>query len=116
MKNTSNPPDLRMNLLASLLVICFESYHGNYETASLQVHTAFRLIEEWKKKRACSSAATSTSTHFPSSPAPQDIDTELIQVFDRLQIQAMSQVDKFSTEEHLRLKDENIFANMPTGM
>jgi hypothetical protein len=106
MKSTSNLPDLRMNLLASLLVICFESYHGNYEAAGLQVHMAFRLIEEWKKKQARSSAPALTSIHFPSSPAPQDVDTELIQVFDRLQIQAMSQLDNFSTEEHLRLKDE----------
>jgi hypothetical protein len=116
MKGTSNLPDLRMNLLASLLVICFESYHGNYEAVGLQVHTAFRLIEEWKESHARSSAPALTPIHFPSSSAPQDVDTELIQVFEHLQIQAMSQLDKFSTEEHWRLKDEKLVVNMPTGM
>jgi len=41
MKSISNLPKLRIILLASLLVIRFESYHGNYEAASLQVHAAF---------------------------------------------------------------------------
>jgi hypothetical protein len=108
MKSTSKLPHLRMNLLASLLFICFESYHGNYEAAGLKVYTAFRLMKEWKKKHALSSAPALTSIHFPSSPAPQDVDTELIQ--------ATSQLDKFSTEEHFRFKIEKIFANMPTGM
>jgi hypothetical protein len=76
MKSTSKLPDLRMNLLVLLLIICFESYHGNYEAAGLKVHTAFRLIEGWKKKHARSSAPALTSIHFPSSPAQQDVDTE----------------------------------------
>ena len=104
-----------MNLLASLLFICFESYHGNYEAASLQVHAAF----DWSRNERKSMHAHRTGIDLNSFSFISCVTRclhRLIQEFERLQILDMSQVDKFSTEEHLRLKDEKIVANMPTGM
>jgi hypothetical protein len=85
--------DLRTALVASLLIVCFETYYGNYESANRQTKTAVRLMES-------SSAST-------SSKNGGDVDVELLRAFDRLDIQAISQTDPYSLQEHLSLLDCN---------
>jgi hypothetical protein len=86
--------DLRTALVASILIVCFEQYHGNYESAHRQTRTAVRLIED------------STSTPTDDSKG-QDVEQELLRAFDRLDIQSMSHTDPFTLSEHLSLKDSN---------
>jgi hypothetical protein len=69
--------DLRTILLTSLVIICFESFHGNYALADAQVQTAIMLIEEWK-----ASFPNGNQLAFGfSSPAPDIVEDELIQIF-----------------------------------
>lgn len=93
----------RTALLASILIICFETYHGYHESAARQVRTSIRLLEELKTKDAHG---------VPSDP----IEDELVCAFDRLDIQAMSHTDQLSLDEHIRLKDSGagLTNNMPT--
>lgn len=89
--------DLRLALVASLLIVCFETYHGNYESANRHTKTAVRLIE---------TRPTSTST---------DVEPELLRAFDRLDIQTITEKDPYTLSEHLNLLNCNgeILATMP---
>jgi hypothetical protein len=77
--------DCRTALIASLLIICFETYHGNYESAARQIATGIRLIE---------------SRHELATPPPE-IEEELVHAFNRLDIQSMGHTDPFTFAEHL---------------
>jgi hypothetical protein len=103
--------DLRTILLTSLVIICFESFHGNYALADAQVQTAIVLIEEWK---ASFPNGNQIALGF-SSPAPDIIEDELIQIFGRLDIQTISFVDKRPLEYHKQLRTDGSvhISNMP---
>jgi hypothetical protein len=86
--------DLRTALVASLLIITFETYHGNYSSAGDQIRAAIRLIEE----RSSSS----------SSPPPEkEVEEDILFAFNRLAIQEISHTDGFTLAEHLTLKETN---------
>jgi hypothetical protein len=86
--------DLRTALVASLLIITFETYHVNYASAGDQIRTAIRLIEE----RSSSS----------SSPPPEnEVEEDILFAFNRLAIQEISHTDGFTLAEHLTLKETN---------
>jgi hypothetical protein len=103
--------DLRTALVASLLIITFETYHGNYPSAGHQIRTAIRLIEE----------RTSSS----SSPPPEkEVEPDILEAFNRLAIQEISHTDGFTLAEHLTLKETNssyirgmpeVFTDIPTA-
>jgi hypothetical protein len=99
----SQQQDLRTTLVASILIICFELYHGNYEAAARQVRTSVHVIEEWKAKQASPSASSA-------------IEDDLVHTFNRLDIQAMSYGDQYTLDEHFRLKEvgASTLENMPT--
>lgn len=98
--------DLRTALVASILIVCFEQYHGNYESAHRQTRTAVRLIEDSASPDS-NSAKTQT----------QEVEQELLRAFDRLDIQSMSHTDPFTLSEHLTLKDSNaaLLSPMPSN-
>ena len=95
--------DLRTKLLASILIICFETYHGYYDSAARQVRTSVKLLEEAEKKKK--------SYGMTQEP----IEDELVRVFDRLDVQLMSHTDQFLLDEHKELKNygEEVIENMP---
>jgi len=94
--------DLRTALIASLLIICFETYHGNYESANRQTKAAMRLLESRSKGR---SASTSEC----------EVEGELARAFDRLDTQSMCQRDIYTLSEHLTFLDchADMLATMP---
>jgi hypothetical protein len=63
----------------------------NYESANRQTKTAVRLIE---------SSPASTSSKNGSN-----VEAESLSAFDRLDIQAMSETDPYTLQEHLSLLD-----------
>lgn len=75
----------RTALIASLLIICFETYHGNYQSAAKQIATGVRLIEQRSKLAL----------------QPTSVEEEILCAFDRLDIQSMGHTDPFTLEEHL---------------
>ncbi|CZR63158.1 uncharacterized protein PAC_13055 [Phialocephala subalpina] len=80
--------DLHTALVASVLIICFETYHGNYSSAAQQIRTGVRLIEDSKRRKGSAG-----------------VEEELVRAFDRLDVQSMSHSDPFTFQEHAELKD-----------
>jgi len=107
MHQVLNAGNLRTKLLASIIVICFESYLGDFKAVASQIRTGVRLLEQWKQKHA------RPGIHPLLSPAPNVIEDELIILFERLNItnRKDSQGDALSQQEHLMRKE--IIANMP---
>ncbi|KUJ06882.1 uncharacterized protein LY89DRAFT_726283 [Mollisia scopiformis] len=83
--------DMQTALVASMLIVCFETYHGNYASAAQQIRTGVRLIEDQKSKND-----------------GWAVEEDLIRVFDRLDVQSMSHSDPYSIDEHMVLK--NVYA------
>jgi hypothetical protein len=86
---TKNKP-LRDMLLASLLILCFEQYHGNHESTARHIATSVKLIENQRP--------------IDKSAIEKTIDDEIIQSFNRLEVQAMVHSDPFSLDDHNRFK------------
>jgi hypothetical protein len=86
--------DLRTALVASLLIICFETYHGNYESANRQTKMVTRLLDSHFR-------ALRTST------SKIEVEEELVRAFDRLDTQSMCQTDIYTLPEHLSLLNCN---------
>lgn len=105
-------PSLRTTLLTCLMIVCFEYFHGNYRLADAQIHNAIALIDNWRRS-------------FPyahlhplgySSPAPDIIEDQLIQVFGQLEIQSLCFAgDPRTPEMHWKLRNEgtSVIRNMP---
>ena len=120
---------LRTTLLTCLLIICFESLHGNHESSLAQMQSGLRLLESWAQNRTSSSNTSSAPALDRGesdisnvvaigfkSPAPDIIEDEIVQAFGRLDMQANSFVDSRSVATHRILKDcgaESI-ARMPS--
>jgi len=94
--------DLRTALVASLLIICFETYHGNHESANRQTKAAMRLLESRPK--------VSTAT------TECEVEGELARAFDRLDTQSMCERDIYTLPEHLCFMNchADMLAAMPT--
>jgi hypothetical protein len=92
--------DLRTTLLASILIIAFEIYHGNHESALDQIRSSVQLLEDW------------TAPHIKSldnsslSPSPHTVEDDLVHAFYRLEIEGMVYIDKLPIECHLARKDD----------
>ncbi len=103
---------LRTTLLTCLIIVCFEFFHGNYRLADAQIHNGIALIDNWRRS-------------FPyahrhplgfSSPAPDTVEDQLVQVFGQLEVQSLCFVgDKRLPETHWKLRNEGtaIIRNMP---
>jgi hypothetical protein len=98
--NVSNgKQDLRTTLILSILVACFEAYHGNYESALAQVYTGQELIAGW----------TATQRKLSDggflSPSPSTIDDEIFRAFHTLEVQAITHTDYLPLHRHIELKN-----------
>jgi Fungal specific transcription factor domain len=83
---TKRKLDLATALITNIIIICFETYHGNIDSAFNQITIGLRMIEE---------AAEKESIHGPfidgiAVSVLPTIDGELIRAFARLSVQAAS--------------------------
>lgn len=110
-RSFENGLDIRTNLLASLLIFCLESYHGNYEFAASQIRTAVQLIDAWIRDQT-----PSKSFSRNSSPAPDVVEDTILHAFDRLEIQVIAKPERSSHENHIKLEDgePDTLSSLPT--
>jgi hypothetical protein len=73
--------DLRTKLIAAILFICFEIYHGNSALAVAQIRAGSSMIEEH-----CLEWNTNNGVTRP----PPSIDNALLESFTELEIQAVT--------------------------
>jgi len=102
---------LRMILLACILIICFETFHGDTLAALAQIQSGLNLLAEWRSKHGASiEDETSLSSHMPGV-----VEDEIIQTFGRLNIQAMSFVDSRPVQYHHAMVNfgDNRIGTMP---
>lgn len=102
---------LRVTLISCIIIVCFESLHGNHESATMQLHHGIRLMQDWKLRHR-------ESSKHPlgfSSPAPAVVEDFLCQTFGRLEIQTMSFLDNRSPASHheLRVEGKKTIEKMP---
>jgi hypothetical protein len=86
--------DITTRLVACILFACFEAYHGNSMTALGQIFSGIEMMEAHNKKRK---EKGSTS----NAPRLAPVDSELVQVFTLLEIQATAWGDSRPGELHL---------------
>lgn len=96
--------DLRTTLLASILIIAFEIYHGNHESALDQIRSSIQLLEDWTAPYDDSLDGTKLS------PSPHTVEDDLVHAFYRLEIEGMVYIDKLPIECHLARKDDRTAA------
>lgn len=101
---TSGQPQMRLALVASLLFSCFESFHGDWETATRQVYSGLNILKclsEDDKQHATNGLA--------------DIDIEVGLTLHRLELQILSFLAMNPTLEHLFIDQnvEEIILDMP---
>lgn len=84
--------DIRTRLIACILFACFEAYHGNCETALVQIFSGIEMMEEHTKRRKEATA---------NAPRTPPVDPELVQAFAVLEIQACAWGDQRSGDLHL---------------
>jgi hypothetical protein len=79
---------LRLALISCLLFVCFESFHGDLDSAMAQVSSGLNLLRDWysrKQKRLFIQPGIQT-------PDDDSIEAEFLQMFARLEYQARSHV------------------------
>jgi hypothetical protein len=78
---------LRTTLIASLLIFCFESFHGDLRQALNNIQGAVELLHDWLS----SFKGLATLGHF--SPAPEIIEDEIVSAYTRMNIHFLSWID-----------------------
>ncbi|KAF8858264.1 hypothetical protein BDZ45DRAFT_399670 [Acephala macrosclerotiorum] len=73
----------KKNADSSDVQICFESYHGNNESATAQTYAAIEMMERYSKQR-------SEWTPSLKTLRPPPIDPEIVEAFAMLETQAIS--------------------------
>jgi len=96
--------DLRTAMIASILLITFETYHGNHATALAQIESSIQLLENW------TTMTKKSNGERLSSPAPDIVDDELVQAFDRLEVEGVVFRDTAPLEVHRLRKDQRALA------
>jgi hypothetical protein len=79
---------LRLALISCVLFVCFESFHGDLDSAMAQVFSGLNLLRGWysrKQKRLLEQPGIAT-------PDDDSIEAEFLQVFTRLEYQVRSHV------------------------
>jgi hypothetical protein len=102
---------LRLALLTSLMIICFEAWNCNVEFAVRQIQTGLRFIREWHEV-----AAGLRDGHIGSESSCLDsAEDELVRIFSRLDCQVVSFSETPSPERHASLiaKGRRILDQMP---
>jgi len=78
---------LRTTLIASLLIFCFENFHGDVRLALSNIRSAQGLMHSWLESKGGSAAPRGFS------PAPYVIEDELVGVFAKLDVHLLSWID-----------------------
>ena len=101
---SSGQPQMRLALVASLLFSCFESFHGDWETATQQVYSGLNILKRLSEEE---------SRHATNDLA--DIDLEVGLTLRRLELQILSFLAMNPMLEHAfnDLVVEDIILNMP---
>ncbi|RDW57356.1 hypothetical protein BP5796_12806 [Coleophoma crateriformis] len=81
--------DMRTKLISCILFACFESYHGNNESAVSQIFAGIKMMDEYSKGRNTGDQRDS------------QIDDELVASFRLLEIQACAWDDQRDPKLHL---------------
>ena len=98
--------DLRTTLLASILIIAFEIYHGNHESALDQIRSSVQLLEDWTAPHHCSLDSAGAGI----SPSPHTVEDDLVHAFYRLEIEGMVYIDQLPVSCHLTRKNDRAAA------
>jgi hypothetical protein len=100
---SSGQPQMRLALVASLLFSCFESFHGDWETATRQVYSGLNILKRMSDERQ----------HATNDLA--DIDLEVGLTLRRLELQILSFLAMNPMLEHPfnDLNVEEIILDMP---
>jgi hypothetical protein len=108
----SGNQDIRTILITSLIILCFEVFHGNFAGANVQVQSAMSVIQEW---RASFHGINSPTRGF-SSPDANIVEDDLVQIFARLDTQSFLYDDTTPAEQQklVRQQDLEIIESMPT--
>lgn len=78
---------LRTTLIASLLIFCFENFHGDVRLALANVRSAQELMHNWLESKG----GSATPRGF--SPTPYVIEDELVHAFAKLDVHLLSWID-----------------------
>lgn len=101
---SSGQPQMRLALVASLLFSCFESFHGDWETATHQVYSGLKILKRMSEdeRRHATNGLT-------------DIDLEVGLTLRRLELQILSFLAMNPMLEHpfMDLYVEDIILDMP---
>lgn len=101
---SSGKPQMRLALVASLLFSCFESFHGDWETATQQVYSGLNILK-----------CLSDDDRRHATNGLADIDLEVGLILRRLKLQILSFLAMNPMLEHPFnvLKVEEIILDMP---
>ncbi|RDW84877.1 hypothetical protein BP6252_02467 [Coleophoma cylindrospora] len=91
--------NIRSMLIACLLFTCFESMCNNHDSALGQVQGGFNMLDNWYFSQG-SSKNDHLSAFGIRSPSPGILEDDLLQAFNRMDIQVMTALDMRSTETH----------------
>ncbi len=83
--------------MASLLFGCFESFHGNWETASQQIHSGLNILGQWKRSKLKGKPTSAVVV----------VDPELGVALARLQLQLESYLARNPMNNHPLTELEN---------
>jgi hypothetical protein len=84
---------IRTALLACMLIICFETYHGDHKAALAQMQIGLGLITDRFR-------SPSPGSKITSSNKPETIDEEIYEAFERLDTQVMTFPDPRPLSDH----------------
>lgn len=84
---------LRTTLLACMLIICFETYHGDHKAALAQMRIGLDLMTAWFQSRSRGANPT-------SSKVSETLEDEICEAFDRLDTQLMTFPDSRPMSAH----------------
>lgn len=83
---------LRETLIACIVIVCFETLHGNNESATKQLQMGTRLLQDWKFQQPDSDKH---ALGF-SSPAPTVVDDFLVSKFPEHLISLFAHLARFN--------------------
>ncbi|RDW85407.1 hypothetical protein BP5796_03732 [Coleophoma crateriformis] len=100
---------IRRALVWSLLIYCFETYHGDHEIALEHAQAGLKLWLEWLEQQypnLASSGRHQRNSSMPglTPPAPCIVEDEIFQAFTRLDCEVMTYSDTRPQSSHLKLK------------
>ncbi|TVY78303.1 Beauvericin cluster-specific repressor BEA4 [Lachnellula suecica] len=99
----------QLAMISCLLVVCIENMQMHYQNALIHAQQSFKLVEELNGD---DNEFGSSNQEGVSSNAIED---ELVQQFNRMELQILTVHDIRTREEHQELKNEGVFSirNMP---